>query len=294
MHLNALLFGVICFAVAQQPADLPNTVTLDGCSINLNDQVEVPAQEGGVIKKIFVKEGQKVKQDEPLVQIDDSIPQQQVNVAEAEFNAAKEQAENKVPRKYAVASLKVAQAELEVNLEANRRVKGTVPQVNINKLELECKQMELSIEKADTDIHIAIKQMDVKKAQLDAAEVSMGHRLLTSSLNGDVREVKRHVGEWVQPGETVVHVVQMNLLRTDGLLKASEYTPAEVVNRPVTVEVQLARLRTEKFQGHIVFVDPMIRPNGAYVVRAEIENREENGQWLLRPGMTAKMTIKLK
>ena len=95
------------------------------------------------------------------------------------------------------------------------------------------------------------------------------------------------MGEWVQAGETVVHVVQMDVLRAEGSLNVSEYVPYEIIGKPVTVEVELDRGRTMTFPGKIVFVDPMIRPNGTYIVRAEVENRVENGQWILRPGMTA-------
>jgi multidrug efflux pump subunit AcrA (membrane-fusion protein) len=102
------------------------------------------------------------------------------------------------------------------------------------------------------------------------------------------------VGEWVQAGEPVLHVVQVNRLRVQGNLKISDYAPKEVMDRPVTVKVVFARGRTETFNGKIVFVDPVVEAEGDYVVRALVNNREENGQWLLRPGMDAEMTIQLK
>jgi multidrug efflux pump subunit AcrA (membrane-fusion protein) len=77
-------------------------------------------------------------------------------------------------------------------------------------------------------------------------------------------------------------------------LNISEYAPEEVMGRPVTVKVVFARGRTETFKGEIVFVDPVVESGGLYPVRALVKNREENGQWLLRPGMDAEMTIQLK
>jgi multidrug efflux pump subunit AcrA (membrane-fusion protein) len=294
MHLSTLLYGVIYFAVAQQSAPMPNTVKIDDCIIFLADEAKVPAQEGGLIEKIHVKEGQQVKAGDPLVQIDDSIPQQQVNVAENEFNAAKTQAETKVPRKYAVASLAVAKAALKISLDANARVKGSVSQAEINKQELECTQMELSIEKADSDTSIALKQTEVKRAQWEAAQTALKHRQVTSPLDGKVRMIKQHVGEWVQTGEPMIHIVRMDRLRVEGSLNAADVSPSEVNDRPVEIEVKLARDRVEKFRGNIVFVDPMLVSGGDYTVWAEVENRAENGQWLLHPGKNAKMTIHLK
>jgi hypothetical protein len=43
-----------------------------------------------------------------------------------------------------------------------------------------------------------------------------------------------------------------------------------------------------------VFVNPLIRTGGSFQVRAEVENRKENGFWVLSPGMPATMTIQLK
>jgi multidrug efflux pump subunit AcrA (membrane-fusion protein) len=304
MHLSTLFYVLICLATAQQPAIGSNSVTIDNCTIFLADEAKVPAQEGGVIEILHVKDGQAVKRGDQLVQIDDSIPKQQLAVANAELASAKVEAKNDIPRQYAVASKDVADQDLKVSREANRKVPGTVPEVNLRKLELECTQMKLSIEKAEMDTKIAVKKVDVKQAQLDAADVTLKHRQLISPLDGQVRKIYRHLGEWVNAGEPVMHVVRMDRLYIEGSLLAAEVPHTEVNGKPVDVEVILARdrsapeqtvrYRTAKVRGTIVFVDPMIEAGGEYLVRAEVDNIVENRQWVLHPGMTAKMTIHLK
>jgi hypothetical protein len=42
-----------------------------------------------------------------------------------------------------------------------------------------------------------------------------------------------------------------------------------------------------------VFISPLVQAGDKYRVRAEVENRTEAGAPLLRPGMTATMTIGL-
>ena len=42
---------------------------------------------------------------------------------------------------------------------------------------------------------------------------------------------------------------------------------------------------------HAVAASPLVTAGNKYRVRAEVVNRTEKGQWLLRPGMTAAMTI---
>ena len=53
----------------------------------------------------------------------------------------------------------------------------------------------------------------------------------------------------------------------------------------------LAGGRTARFPGQIVFISPLVQAGNKYRVRAEVENHTENGNPLLRPGMTAHMTI---
>ena len=48
------------------------------------------------------------------------------------------------------------------------------------------------------------------------------------------------------------------------------------------------------FPGRIVFVSPIVEAGPQFLVRAEVVNRLEDGQWLLRPGLNAEMIIQLK
>jgi multidrug efflux pump subunit AcrA (membrane-fusion protein) len=298
MQLSAMLFGVIYFAVAQQPATAAGTVKLENCHIYVVNRkpIEVPAQEAGVIKEMFVKEGQPIKPGESLVQIEDDIPAQQLKIAEEKLRAAEEQANNTIPKEYAEKSLEVARMDYQSALEANKKVKDTFPLVKLKEMFLKVQEMELSIQKAEMDTRIAKKQVNVQQAEMNLAQTTLSHRLLRSPLEGDgeVSEIKRHLGEWVQAGETVMRVVQMDVMWAEGSLNVSEYMPNEIIGKPVTVKVELDRGRTMTFPGKIVFVDPMIRPNGTYIVRAEVQNRLENDHWILRHGRLAQMTIQLK
>jgi len=59
------------------------------------------------------------------------------------------------------------------------------------------------------------------------------------------------------------------------------------------VDVQIAGGRTARFAGKVVFISPLVQAGDKYRVRAEVENRTEGGTPVLRPGMTATMTIGL-
>ena len=88
-----------------------------------------------------------------------------------------------------------------------------------------------------------------------------------------------------------MRIVRLDRLRVEGFLNAKDFSPSEVGNRPVRVSIRLARGKTESFQGKITFVNPLVQAGGEYRVWAEVVNRMEGSQWLLRPCLEADMTI---
>ena len=86
-------------------------------------------------------------------------------------------------------------------------------------------------------------------------------------------EVFRHVGEWVQAGEPVLHIIRVNRLRVEGFISASKYEAGEIHGRDVDVSVKLARGRQETFKGKIVFVDPRVQASNEFLVWAELIHR---------------------
>ena len=75
--------------------------------------VEVPAQEQGVLMELPVKEGQPIKKDAMLGQIDDSQAKMAEEVARNQWLSAQAEAENEVSILYARAAFAVAQAEVQ-------------------------------------------------------------------------------------------------------------------------------------------------------------------------------------
>lgn len=281
MFISSMLWGLLC-AVSAQPAEaLPASVPINDCLIALDEEAEVAAQEPGVLMELPVKEGQAVKVSELLAKIDDTLSQMELRVANNKLGVAKEQAASDVNVRYSKASADVAYAEYQQAVDANNKVPGSKPLAEVRELLLKHKYAVLSTEKSEMELRIAALQCKVSEAELDAAREKVERRHIKSPLDGQVRKIYRHVGEWVAAGDPVVHVVRVNRLRSEGFLNASQFAPGEISGRPVTIKVTFARGRTETFKGTIVFVDPLVQAGSQYLVRAAVENREENGQWLL-------------
>jgi multidrug efflux pump subunit AcrA (membrane-fusion protein) len=270
-------------------------VTVPACVLSPDEEVQAPAQEDGVLVKVLVREGQRVSKGDLLAQIDDVIPRMQCEVSKNKLKVAEKQAADNISIRYAEAAAAVAYADYIQAMEANAKLPGTVPQAEVRQKALKHREMVLSIEKAQKEFDVAGLQLNVSKAELEAAEANLKRRRVLAPLDGEaeVVELKSHEGEWVKAGDVVLRLVRLDLLRVHGLLDANAASPAEVQGRPVEISVDLARGRHEKLMGKIVYVKPLVEGNG-YEVRAEVQNRRENGAWLLNPGMLAEMTIQLK
>jgi len=194
----------------------------------------------------------------------------------------------------------VAVADLESANEANRAVAGTIPKTELRRLALLCEQFRLQTEQAIYELGIAAISVQAQQAQLEAAEHDLGRRDIISPIDGVIVEVYPHEGEWLRPGDPIVHIVRMDQLWVEGRLDSTQYSPADVVGRTVNVGAVLRRRgqheleRRIELEGKIDFVSPIVDGDNRFKVRAVVVNKsdEQSGQWLLRPGMQTTMTIK--
>ena len=285
---GALLLGVSSLAAAT-----PEEPVLSRCLVSIVEEARVPAREAGVLVELSVKEGDTVRRGGAIARIDDSQPRFEKQKASAEHDQAIARAKSDVDVRYSVAAEKVAEAEVEKAVASNRRIPGSVTQVELARLQLNQKKSELQIEQAQLERQLSSLDARSKEVEVLAAENRINRRQIASPIDGMIVQVYPHLGEWMQPGDPLARVVRTDKLRVEGYVDSSKYEPSMVHNRPVTVSVMFADEREESFKGRIVFVSPLVEPGGDFRVWAEVENRQANDsvEWLLRAGQTATMTI---
>jgi macrolide-specific efflux system membrane fusion protein len=262
--------------------------------VALIEEAQVPAKEAGVLLDVPVKEGQEVTVGQTLGQIDDRKVLMDARAAQAKLDVAEVTASNDVKIRYAIAAAGVAEFTFLKNAEANQKVAGSVPKTEIERLKLEWSRSKLEIEQNEFQRKIDGMDVRVRQAELEVANEEIERRKIKAPIDGVIVELKRHRGEWVQPGDPLLRLLRMDRLRIEGFINANKYSPAEVANHPVTVTVDLAHGRQESFIGKVSFVSPLVEPGGDFRIYAEVLNRQENDQWLLRPGQNANMTIKIQ
>jgi macrolide-specific efflux system membrane fusion protein len=168
----------------------------------------------------------------------------------------------------------------------------------------------LQVERAGYEIELrrvakenAGRTIKVKQAQLDAVENELERRKVIAPLHGVVVKRTKYVGEWVQPGETILEIVRLDRLRVEGFVPASQYSRLEVAGAPVTVSVRVPTVDGDPkkitAKGVIEYVSPIVEASGGYRVWTEIDNRKERGRdgkehWMFNPGAIATMEISLE
>jgi macrolide-specific efflux system membrane fusion protein len=294
MPMAAVLLSIVLAAAKSPAAEPPAEAKVEQCTIAIIDEAEVPAQEPGVLEKVLVKEGQQVTAGELLAKIDDAKPQMELRVAQAKLDVAKEKASDDVNIRYATASEMVADANYRISDEANKKVPGAVPAMVLRELLLEVKKASLGIEQAQMEKRIAGFEAKVSKAESDAAEENINRHQIKSPLSGVVVKLHSHEGQWVQPGDHVVHVIRIDRLKVEGFISAGKFSTAALRDRDASVSVALPGGPPRSFSGKVVFVDPEVQGGDNRRVTVEVQNVEENGSWLLSPGLPAEITIPLR
>ena len=290
---SLVAFALLIAVAAPGDADRYSSNPVLPAVVKLQDDIKLAAKEPGVIVHLAIEEGSQVRAGEEIGKIDDSEPQMQKEIAKYAWNAAKKQAEDDVEIRFQKATADVAEAEHERLLEANRTAKGAISLSDIERAKLEHTKAVLGIEKTVHDQDLAKLEMHTKAAEYKAADLAMKRRVIVAPFDGEVVTVLRHQDEWASPGDPILRLVRLDTMDVMGAVDQKLYDPHEVRDCDVTIEVEMARGRKETLKGKIKAVSPLIDDRGMYVVRAEVANRQNDGRWLLRDGLTATMTIHL-
>ncbi len=259
--------------------------------IRIDEQVEVPAREAGVLAAVNVREGQMVERGACIAQIEDDEARIAADRAKIEMDVAKANAENDVGVRFAKKSREVVEAELRRSSEALDRYAKSISASEMDHLRLLVDKSKVEIEQAEHEYKIAGYTRQIKMTDYQAAQQAVSRRKVTAPLGGVVVQVSRHCGEWVKPGDSIVRIVRLDHLRAEGFL-SSQYVSPKLDGLKVKLIVDLPGRGAAgaEFAGKIVFVDPEIDPVNAQVhLRVEIDNEGLR----LRPGMRAKMQLEI-
>ena len=138
-------------------------------------------------------------------------------------------------------------------------------------------------------------ELQLREADLAAIDDQIGNLHIESPIDGTVLEVARDAGEWIEKGETIATLGQMNRLHIHALVRSELIAPRHCKGLPISVHWDDHIDGTRRsLSGHVLSVDPQALPGGMYRLHAEIINekvKNSDDQWLLTPGGSVRMKV---
>ena len=285
------LLSSAVFVLALQVGAGGDELVLTECLVKAERDVRIASEEGGVLFEVPVREGDHVTKGQTLAQVDDRQAKAALHVAEIALAAAEKRAKDTIQERYATKAMEVAYVAWQQDLHANKEQPGAVSDIEVRRHKLEYEKARLQIEQAQNDQVLAGMDSETKKAERDAQQTNLERLTIAAPFDGQVVTVYRDRSEWVSPGDPVMRLIRFDRMHVEGFVLASDYDPTDLLGKPVTVEVGLARGRTTEFPGKIIHCGQIVDDSGTYLVRAEVENKRVGEVWVIRPGLETSMTV---
>jgi len=237
--------------------DIINVIEAVG-SLEPVEEVMISSRVPGRIEHFELEVGDAVEADQVVITLE-----------QQEFILAVEQAE---------AAFRTAKARLEGANLAWNRVKSLGAQDIASSEQLDT---------ARNVVEIAESVVEEAKANLAVAQDQLTDSVIHAPFSGNVAGTMVNPGERVQPGQPLLHIVNLEQVEVD--VTVSERRVSEVqLNQPVAVTVDGFPGRT--FAGHVHRISPTIDPvSRTFVVTVQLPNNDA----ALRPGMFARTEIEV-
>jgi membrane fusion protein (multidrug efflux system) len=239
------------------PKSVSYTLTAVG-SLKTPENVIVSPKKAGIIDKIPVKEGDRVKKGQILVQLDDVDARLQVERAEArlkEVEATAETNRTTLPR-----YLKLYESQV-------------IPQQTLDDLLLKVKVDEA--------------KLDLAKVELDMAKQNLLDHRIVSPIEGVVNLKIASLGEHVNvaPKDEIMTVVQMDPLELEFYLPENWVGKVHLGSK---IQFTVKAFSEEKFTAALQFISPTADPATRNVKMKAVV---PNPHYRLKPGFFAEVTV---
>lgn len=284
----ALFVGLLSSPLIANGSTLPEV----SCVVSQLDQVTISAEREGVIEQLRVREGDDVESGDLLLQINSDEANALLEVAIARAEKARLAAENEW-------DIKVAEEQLSAAAKEDQLLKSVpnAPYLEKFRAEAKRKQLAASVESARQALLASARELDIATTEIKVARLNIDDRSTISPITGAVAKQHKYQGDWTDRGSPVLTIVRMDRLVLKGVVNIRQLAPHDAVGRSASVTLNADSQSAFAFDDLVINkVAPTIDIDGNYVVWAIIENRREANsqgamQWLLRPGMTGKLSI---
>ena len=227
-------------------------------SLKSPETVKISPKKAGIIKKIFVKEGDFVKKGQLLVQLDDVDAKLQLDRAEAKVWEAR--------------------ASLETNKNTLQRYQKLLESKVISQQTYDDLKLKVRLDEA---------RLALAESELNLAKQNLLDHQIVSSIDGVVNLKIASIGEHVNvaPKDEILVIVQMDPLDLEF------YVPeqwAGKIRLGSKIQFTVKAFSEERFSASLHFISPTADPSTRNV---KMKALAPNPHYRLKPGFFAEVTI---
>lgn len=231
------------------------------------EEVKLSLPLDGIIRNIYLKDGAKVKKDEVILKLDDSLQKlevlrkQEILKDDSEYNANK-------------SNLKIVK-ELYSSTKALYDKTASVSKDELNNLLIQYQNLEGKV-----NTYASKKKLD--ELDYNIAKEVLNKYTLKSPIDGMITDLKYNEGEWIKMGEVVLTVVDIDNCYVE--LNIDEPIARELKQEQKVIV--MSNMKNIKKEGYITYIAPQAESKSA-LVKIKIRFKNENPK--ITPGVVAEI-----
>ncbi|QXM06802.1 efflux RND transporter periplasmic adaptor subunit [Crassaminicella indica] len=241
---------------------------------------------GGIIENIFVNEGDFVKKDDIIMQLDSYDYQLKVQAAESKWESSKLKMDSQIPSKINQAKAYLDLVEKNYERIKNLYEEGAVPTAKMDEIEakyIEAKNKYQEALDAKEYTRIELEQAEAAK---DSAQSNLKDTSLRSPIDGIVLKKIAEVGETAAQGYPVIVLGQLDEVEIEVGVADSNINNIKKGQKAVVYVYGIEK----EFEGTVSEVSALAdTQTRTFPVKVTIKNKDHE----LKPGMVGKVTIPL-
>lgn len=251
-------------------ATIENKIVATG-KVVPEDEVEIKPQIAGIIDKILVKEGDKVKAGDLLVKIKVVPNEQTLNSAEGRVKSTK---------------IILSNSEIEFKRNKTLFLKEIISEQEYNNIELQYNQSLQNLKNAESDLQI------IKLGSSDGSSVTNTN--VRATITGTILEIPVKKGDQViqantfNQGTTIATIADLNIMIFEGKVDEGEVSK---LKQEMDMIINLAAIEEKNYPAKLKFIAPKgIEESGAVQFKIEADVYLDD-EYFVRAGYSANASI---
>ena len=251
-------------------ATIENKIVATG-KVVPEDEVEIKPQIAGIIDKIIVKEGDKVKAGDLLVKIKVVPNEQTLNSAEGRVKSSR---------------IILTNSEIEFKRNKSLFLKEIISEQEYNNIELQYNQSLQNLKNAESDLQI------IKLGSSDGSSVTNTN--VRATITGTILEIPVKKGDQViqantfNQGTTIATIADLNIMIFEGKVDEGEVSK---LKQEMDMIINLAAIEEKNYPAKLKFIAPKgVEESGAVQFKIEADVYLDD-EYFVRAGYSANASI---